>query len=547
MGSPAGEANTSNISGGINLNSQQATIGGDLVGRDQITQTQGDEVKGNKIVNNYYEPDLRHTLDVRQNPDPHIERRVAALFGLLTVWLGIPILWLVILVANHEEIPQSTGSATSNTMLNLSQLEIFGGGIALIWIALWAIVLRPWRWQLSHLVQQLVKGEEPSSPFYVIHEEERLTEYLLPTIKNTSLTDQSVPYVDRGRQDLRKAVKHGARILIHGRSKCGKTRECVEVLKEKWYLGFTVLVPKPGTLLSEITPAAISSLPTHGLMLVLDDVHRYFSKGGKEIAGCIQILEHHCGDANEVSVVCMARDERVYWPKLQVGSTTSAWKDWLVFRLSDVTTEEGARCIRQIAGQLRLSISDNLIEAMAHKNDGTFLNIVLTFRDWARRNIQSVSQEEIREFQGELSATWKQKWDSLRLKDRYVETIGSAILTLYSQDLPTTKSMITTVALWQRLSKWQIALYFGWQHYKNRFIIWITNWLKSMPNSWRLGLGVVLCLLVAGCLAAIVQVSALFLLALVLGAIYVLILVVLILIIFRRWHRLFSVGSFCRD
>ena len=41
------EATVSNISGGINLTSDQANIGGDAVGRDKVTQVQGD------LVNNY--------------------------------------------------------------------------------------------------------------------------------------------------------------------------------------------------------------------------------------------------------------------------------------------------------------------------------------------------------------------------------------------------------------------------------------------------------------------------------------------------------------
>ncbi len=41
-----------NVSGGINLDSEQASIGGDVVGRDKVTQIQGDQ------INNYVQIDL---------------------------------------------------------------------------------------------------------------------------------------------------------------------------------------------------------------------------------------------------------------------------------------------------------------------------------------------------------------------------------------------------------------------------------------------------------------------------------------------------------
>jgi hypothetical protein len=52
MGDPTDSANASNISGGINLTSDQASIGGDVVGRDKVTHVQGDQ------INTYIQLDL---------------------------------------------------------------------------------------------------------------------------------------------------------------------------------------------------------------------------------------------------------------------------------------------------------------------------------------------------------------------------------------------------------------------------------------------------------------------------------------------------------
>ncbi len=47
MGNPEDTASTSNISGGINLTSDQADIGGDVVGHDNVTRVQGDQINYN--------------------------------------------------------------------------------------------------------------------------------------------------------------------------------------------------------------------------------------------------------------------------------------------------------------------------------------------------------------------------------------------------------------------------------------------------------------------------------------------------------------------
>ena len=44
MGNPKDTDSTSNSSGGINLTGDQTNVGGDVVGRDEVTQVQGDQI-----------------------------------------------------------------------------------------------------------------------------------------------------------------------------------------------------------------------------------------------------------------------------------------------------------------------------------------------------------------------------------------------------------------------------------------------------------------------------------------------------------------------
>ena len=76
MGDPT-DAGASNTSGGINLTSDQASIGGDVVGRDKVTQVQGDQ------INTYLQLDLAKLMETLQQAlpadDPLPERLVNAL------------------------------------------------------------------------------------------------------------------------------------------------------------------------------------------------------------------------------------------------------------------------------------------------------------------------------------------------------------------------------------------------------------------------------------------------------------------------------------
>jgi hypothetical protein len=77
MGDPTDTASTPNVSGGINLTSDQANIGGDVVGRDKVTQVQGDQ------INTYLQLDLAQLLDTLKRAlpdnDPLPDRLVSAL------------------------------------------------------------------------------------------------------------------------------------------------------------------------------------------------------------------------------------------------------------------------------------------------------------------------------------------------------------------------------------------------------------------------------------------------------------------------------------
>lgn len=77
MSDPADSTNTTNVSGGVNLTSDQTSIGGDVIGRDKVMQVQGDQ------INNYIQLDLAKLVETLKQAlpdnDPLPERLVNAL------------------------------------------------------------------------------------------------------------------------------------------------------------------------------------------------------------------------------------------------------------------------------------------------------------------------------------------------------------------------------------------------------------------------------------------------------------------------------------
>ncbi len=77
MENPTDTTSASNISGGVNLTGGQTRIGGDVVGRDKVTQVQGDQ------INNYIQIDLAKLAETLKQAlpdnDPLPDRLVNAL------------------------------------------------------------------------------------------------------------------------------------------------------------------------------------------------------------------------------------------------------------------------------------------------------------------------------------------------------------------------------------------------------------------------------------------------------------------------------------
>ena len=63
------DPSVSSVSGGVGVNGEQVAVGGDVTGRDKITQVDGDAVQGDKIVN-YVQLDIQKLVDTLKQALP---------------------------------------------------------------------------------------------------------------------------------------------------------------------------------------------------------------------------------------------------------------------------------------------------------------------------------------------------------------------------------------------------------------------------------------------------------------------------------------------
>lgn len=410
--------------------------------------------------------------------DGSLGRVTAALIVPLILWLGVPIT-LLLWVASPRDTPRLTGAFGSLLRDNMWR-SLLLVGLAIVWLAIGWVLLKRMRWKPRDLISWLVASQTWAEPFHVFVDHRDLMRHLLPRVKGTPVDDQDIPYIDRDCHDIMEAFRPGARILISGRTKCGKTREVIHLIEAHSYLGLTILVPKPGSAL-DINPDALNALPTRGLLLLLDDLHRFFPDHRDQIMHCVQTLAQHCDSPSELIVVATARDEKEYQDRLQFDATTTRWRGWRHFRLQDVTADEAATFIQQVAELTGIKITEDLVRVLAGRNDGTFLNLMLTFRYWARQLITTVGEADLADFRTTLAETWKHKWNELVRQDRYVASIGSAIRFLYDQELPVLEGVVVHVAFLQHLSSLGVVALFG----PDFLWSWLRFRLTDLLHPWQ--------------------------------------------------------------
>ena len=81
------DPSVSSVSGGVGVTGEQVSVGGDVTGRDKITQVQGDAVQGDKIVN-YVQLDVQKLMETLKQALPDDDPLPANLAEMLRNFRG---------------------------------------------------------------------------------------------------------------------------------------------------------------------------------------------------------------------------------------------------------------------------------------------------------------------------------------------------------------------------------------------------------------------------------------------------------------------------
>ncbi len=291
-------------------------------------------------------------------------------------------------------------------------------------------------------------------PFHIIRDLDELLDHLLPDPTTPLLPDRSIPFLPRIADQLDDAFRQGGRVLVRGRSKTGKTREAVELLRRWWYTGPTVLLAKNHVGLYPPYPVP-ETLPIRNLVLFFDDVDRYCGDADaiKRLGRTIAFFADLCREPGELRVIATARQEPECWSKLDYDASTPPWDEFELLSLPALPVDGARRLIDHLAQFGRVTVEPAAGEDMAAKNDGTFLNLVLSFRSWLHEGLLHITSAQAAVFEGSLLATWRQRYERLLGVLPEIGPIYAAVNLLQALDMPLRPALIADLATEMSLSR----------------------------------------------------------------------------------------------
>jgi hypothetical protein len=284
-------------------------------------------------------------------------------------------------------------------------------------------------------------------PFDVIHSFDELLDHIFPDPEEPVLPDRSIPYIPRIASELDVAFRQRGRVLIRGRSKTGKSREATESLRRWWHTGPTVLLAKNNVHL--YPPYHIpDNLPVRNLVLFFDDIDRYCGDADavERLGQTIAFFANLCHEPGELRVIATARQEPEFWSKLGYQETVHPWAEFTLLTVPALSPDSTRQLINHLAQLGGVDIEPGAAEEMSIKNDGTFLNIALSFRSWIRQGLKHIGPEQVAAFEGELANTWKSRYERLVQKTPLVGPIYAAVNLLQKLNVPLRPALITEIA-----------------------------------------------------------------------------------------------------
>lgn len=329
---------------------------------------------------------------------------------------------------------------------NKDAITAIGAAIAAI-ITIGGIIWAIFKWGILRWWQNRVRIDV--KVFEVITNPSVLLPKLYATENDDSpLADHNIKYQPRDpnrdlQAELKAALNRSRYLLITAPTGYGKTREAGMLAQTMMLEGWRVLRIRTGWLdVPKTLPEELNGNRSR-ILIFLDDLNGLFSTGNltqsprvenektlmlsqlsyhDRLLQMLDMLEGMCTES-EIRVIATARSEAEQWKILEYNENDGLWKRFERIEIPEPADTVIVNLLEDATKQADLKADETEFEAIAHKSDGTYRNILLNLRRFRSQN-KPVSKDD---FTDTLDGSWKDIYERAVKKHPAVEYIYEAI------------------------------------------------------------------------------------------------------------------------
>ena len=313
-----------------------------------------------------------------------------------------------------------------------------------------------------------IRDPAENFPFYVLDTADDLLSLLFPNTVSPVIPDAAIPFIPRTGNTLDCAYEKTGWILISGRSKTGKSREALEVIKRCSHGDAKVLLVKDFVALHP--PFAVpASLLAKRFILFFDDIDRYCEdkESIKKVKETIEFFQQICHEPHDLKVIATVRKEPEYWRKIQYENE-DLWSQFERVEIPSLDVSAAEELLTYIADTYRFEIPIVTRQEIARRNDGTFLNIIASARMWVQEGLTALDEKQIEDFESNLQKHWGKRYTQLAASFKETSAIYAAANVLQDLNTPLQREFVLQLAA----------------DMNARRAFHVATWLRNEPGRW---------------------------------------------------------------
>jgi len=333
------------------------------------------------------------------------------------------------------------------------------GALTAVGSAIWG-ALKFWQ-------SRRIRGEV--SVFELITDREQLLLKLYNTENDDSpFADHKINYQPRTPgEDLQAKLKtelnFSRYLLITAPTGYGKTREAGMLAQTMMLEGWRVLRIKSGWLDAPKTLPEQLGGNRSRVLIFLDDLNGLFRAGNltqsprmgddksftfrqpsyhDRLLSVLDYFETACAE-NEIRVLATARDETDEWKVLDFDENDSLWRRFTRVKLGEPADTAVVQLLKDAIKESDLKGEENGFEIIAHRNDGSYYNILLNLRRWQAENKEITPSD----FTDTLAGSWREVYERVARKHPDAQYIYLSIFLARYYQIPLQPHFIEPLAL----------------------------------------------------------------------------------------------------